>query len=127
MAAFALAGSWFGSLWVAVLLVCIGICNCGPDSILIGAITVEMGNANSMNAGAGLTSLVNGIGSFGGVIEGPLLGLLVTHFGWSSVLVAIVASASIAALALLKANNTTMKLHAKKLDPDDPEASQSLV
>ena len=114
MAIFAFFGSLVGSATVAALLLIIGICNCGTDSVLIGAITAEMGNIDGLNAGAGVTSFVNGFSSTGGILEGPLLGILVSHFGWNSVLLTIVTSAMIAAFALVKAEIVGTKEGSKK-------------
>ena len=100
MAVFSVAGSMLGSALVAALLLIIGICNCGPDSVLIGAITAEMGGNDG--SGAGVTSFVNGFGSIGGILEGPLLGVLVSNAGWGSVLITIVASAIVTIFALIK-------------------------
>lgn len=115
MAAFAFLGSVIDSISIAILLGVIGISFCGIDSVLIGAITAEMGNANGMNAGAGVTSLVNGVSSTGGIVEGPLLGMLVASFGWPSVMAAIVASALMATIALMKADYVTKTASSKKL------------
>ena len=118
MALFAFFGSSVGSILVSALLLVIGICNCGPDSVLIGAITAEMGNVDGLNAGAGVTSFVNGLASTGGILEGPILGLLVSYFGWSSVLLAIVTSTLVAGLTLVRADKVT-KL-TKKTQKSDP-------
>ena len=64
-----------------------------------------MGNANGLNAGAGVTSLVNGIGSIGGTIEGPLLGMLVTLMGWSIFVPSVLVATILAGLGLLQANS----------------------
>ena len=119
MALFAFIGSSVGSVLVSVLLLIIGICNCGPDSVLIGAITAEMGNVDGLNAGAGVTSFVNGLASTGGILEGPILGILVSYFGWSTVLLAIVTSTLVAGLALVRADKIT-KLTKKPAQKSDP-------
>ncbi len=98
-------GSQFGFMPITLLLSLIGLCNCGPDSILIGAVTADMGNANGLNAGAGVTSLVNGIGSIGGTIEGPLIGMLVTLMGWSIFVPSVLVATILAGLGLLQANS----------------------
>ena len=56
MALFAFFGSSVGSILVSVLLLVIGICNCGPDSVLIGAITADMGNMGKKHAFKNVTS-----------------------------------------------------------------------
>ena len=51
---------------IALLLFIIGLCNCGPDSVICGAITLKLGNLNGQQAGVRVTSIVNGIASIGG-------------------------------------------------------------
>ena len=48
----------------------IGIGNCGSDSILTGPVTTSLGERDGRGQGAGVTALVNGISSTGGIIEG---------------------------------------------------------
>lgn len=108
MAAFALAGSMLGTLGVGALLAVIGICICGTDPILMGAITTELGDADGLNMGAGVTSFVNGVGSIGGILEGPLIGLLALHVGWSGVLACMVLATWLTAMGVLQANMTLM-------------------
>ena len=54
-------------------------------------------------AGAALTGLVNGAGSLGTVLEGPVIGLVAEHFGWIGVFLLMVMLSSLAALSLLRA------------------------
>lgn len=74
---------------------------------------------DGLNAGAGVTSFVNGLASTGGILEGPILGILVKYFGWSSVLLAIVTSTLVAGLALVRADKITKwtKKTQQKTDP----------
>ena len=46
----------------------------------------QVGEQNGQRSGAGVTSLVNGVGNVGGMVEGPLIGLLLHQFGWLAVL-----------------------------------------
>ena len=44
--------------------------NCGSDSILTGPVTTNLGERGGRGQGAGVTALVNGISSTGGIVEG---------------------------------------------------------
>ena len=47
---------------------------------------MELGNRGDRKAGAAVTSLSNGIASFGGIVEGPLVAVLFAVAGWEGVL-----------------------------------------
>ena len=49
--------SW-GLVYCSVLLVFAGICNCGPDSLLTGSVTMMVGEKYGQNQGAGVTRYV---------------------------------------------------------------------
>ena len=61
-----ISGSQVNASVTALQFFLIGLGNCGPDSVIGGAITMEYGG----NQGTRVTSLVNGLGSLGGLIEG---------------------------------------------------------
>eukprot|EP00088_Acartia_fossae_P005706 TRINITY_DN12577_c0_g1_i1.p1 TRINITY_DN12577_c0_g1~~TRINITY_DN12577_c0_g1_i1.p1 ORF type:complete len:424 (+),score=63.33 TRINITY_DN12577_c0_g1_i1:653-1924(+) len=67
-------------------LIVLGATNCGPDSILAGSVAIEVGNRKAEGNGAGVTSLVNGIGSVGGVVEGPVVWIVWGIAGWAGIL-----------------------------------------
>lgn len=73
-------------LMSGVLLFLTGATNCGLDGLLSGSISMQVGEQNGQRSGAGVTSLVNGVGNVGGMVEGPLIGLLLHQFGWLAVL-----------------------------------------
>jgi len=75
-----------GLIMNCVCLVLMGASNCGPDSILAGAVSIEVGDRKGDGGGAGVTSLVNGMGSVGGVVEGPVVWLVWSVAGWAGVL-----------------------------------------
>ena len=93
--------SW-GGVYCAVLLALAGAANCGPDALLTGSVTSALGAESGQSAG--VTSLVNGVGSVGGIVEGPVVGLVSTVFGWSGVIVLMIAMSFAATLATLKAH-----------------------
>jgi len=67
-------------------LLLMGASNCGPDSMLAGSISMDIGNRKADGNGASVTSLVNGIGSLGGVLEGTSVWIVWYLAGWSGVL-----------------------------------------
>lgn len=60
-----------------------GIFNCGPDTLLGGAIPAELGEQDGKNAAASAVGLVNGFGSVGTCLEGPVIGWISGRYGWS--------------------------------------------
>ena len=53
-----------------ICLFVIGICNCGSDSILTGPVSTQLGEKDGNELEAGVTSLINGLSSIGGIVEG---------------------------------------------------------
>ena len=87
---------------LGLLLFIIGFCNCGPDSVIGGAVTLRLGNAGQRKCGVKVTSVVNGIASIGGIIEGPMVSYLL-HFdiGWDLVILAIFLASTLSAMSFL--------------------------
>ena len=87
---------------LGLLLFIIGFCNCGPDSVIGGAVTLRLGNAGQRKCGVKVTSVVNGIASIGGIIEGPMVSYLL-HFdiGWDLVILAICLASTLSAMSFL--------------------------
>lgn len=93
-----------GSAYVhGAFLLLAGAANCGADTLLSGSIPARLGESGGRGAGAALTGLVNGAGSLGTVLEGPVIGLVAEHFGWIGVFLLMVMLSSLAALSLLRA------------------------
>ena len=82
-----------------VFLFIAGAANCGPDSILSGSISMDIGERGEQGKGGGVTSLVNGVGNVGGMVEGPLIGYLLGVVGWSGVLYGLVGLSAMAAVS----------------------------
>ena len=95
------AGFGLGANLVCLLLV--GAANCGPDSIIAGSISMEVGERAGGGQGAGVTSLVNGVGNLGGMVEGPLIGALYNMLGWAGVLPCLVAVSAVGSLSVHRA------------------------
>lgn len=101
----AFIGRW-GSLYVSILLIMAGIANCGPDALLAGSVTAVIGERYGHGLGAGVTSLVNGFGSIGAIVEGPIIGIMSQFVGWNGVIACMVALCAITSVALLKAHDS---------------------
>ncbi|XP_053377158.1 uncharacterized protein LOC123529818 isoform X2 [Mercenaria mercenaria] len=79
---FMMTGTW-GVLFNTLFLFLAGAFNCGPDTILGGSVPAELGETDGRNAAAATVGLVNGFGSIGTFIEGPVIGVIATAYGWS--------------------------------------------
>lgn len=66
-------------------LVLAGVCICGSDTIMTGSLTIDLAEMDGRATGAAVTSLVNGLGTIGGIVEGPLVGYVSHIYGWKSV------------------------------------------
>ena len=99
---FVLTSSW-GLVYNLSLLLVAGAANCGPDAMLAGSISMKLGEEAGRGQGATVTCFVNGIGQFGGVLEGPLIGYLLTQTGWDGVLLSLVGVSAIGTLVLYQA------------------------
>lgn len=67
----------------STVMIIAGFLNCGPDIILVGPFPTELGEMDGRNAASGVIGLVNGIGSIGTFIEGPIIGWITDYYGWS--------------------------------------------
>ena len=81
LVAFSITSSW-GIVVNSIFMLLAGAFNCGPDSILGGSIPSELGEMEGRNAAAAVVGLVNGFGSVGTFLEGPIIGLVSEHYGW---------------------------------------------
>lgn len=99
---FLVTAAW-GPLYNAMLLLLAGACICGPDALLGGSLAVAAGERDGRGAGAAVAGLVNGFGSLGAVLEGPLVGCVTDAYGWEAMLLLVVALLSIGSFCVLKA------------------------
>ena len=67
----------------SLVMIVVGILNCGPDIILCGSFPAELGEMDGRNAASAVIGFVNGFGSIGTFIEGPIIGWISDNFGWS--------------------------------------------
>lgn len=98
-----LIGSW-GQFYVGVMLFLAGAANLSPDPLLGGSIAAMIGDKFGNGCGSGVASLINGVGSLGAIFEGPIIGLVSEHIGWSGVIAICVMLSFVATLATLKAH-----------------------
>jgi sugar phosphate permease len=87
-----------GTLGNVFALVLLGALLFGPDSLLSGAAAQDAGGAS---AAATATGFVNGIGSFGAVLQGLIVPTIAERYGWTALFPALTAFAACAVLALV--------------------------
>ncbi|KAL8592242.1 hypothetical protein ACOMHN_030917 [Nucella lapillus] len=99
---FALTGSW-GMACNILFLALAGAFNAGPDTILGGAIPAEIAQEDGRNAAGATIGFVNGFGSLGACLEGPLVGFVSSQFGWDKIFFIMTALSALGALAVFRA------------------------
>jgi sugar phosphate permease len=87
-----------GTLGNVLALAVLGALLFGPDSLLSGAAAQDAGGAD---AAATATGFVNGIGSFGAVLQGLIVPTIAERYGWTRLFPALAAFAACAVLALI--------------------------
>ncbi|XP_070557645.1 uncharacterized protein [Ptychodera flava] len=87
---------------ILCMIMC-GTFNCGPDPILSGTLPLEMGEMSGRNIQASLSGFINGFGSLGTVLQGPVIGYLADTYDWTSMFHFMIMMSSVGALALFKA------------------------
>lgn len=99
---FKFTASW-GMAYNSVMLSIGGACVCGLDALLGGSVAVKIGEKDGGNVGAAVAGLINGFGSMGAVIQGPLIGFMSDMYGWNSVFLLVVSLLSLSSFLILKA------------------------
>ncbi len=69
----------YGMYWFVLGLCVINFMIYGPDTIMTGAGAMDFGSRRGAATAAGI---INGLGSVGAAIQGPLLGWLADTYGW---------------------------------------------
>ncbi|KAF0299908.1 Glucose-6-phosphate exchanger SLC37A2 [Amphibalanus amphitrite] len=100
---FSLTSGW-GAPANGLLLLMAGLFNGGPDTLLGAAIPTELGQRDERRAAQAASGAVNGFGSVGTFLEGPLLGAVALHLGWPAVFYSMVLSSALAVLCVLRAD-----------------------
>ncbi|XP_046398102.1 glucose-6-phosphate exchanger SLC37A1-like [Ischnura elegans] len=99
---FTLTATW-GVSYNTLFMMAAGAFVCGPDGLLGGSVAISVGESGGRNAGAAVTGLINGFGSFGAVIEGPLVAFVVDKFSWDAVFLLIIFLSSLGSFAIMRA------------------------
>jgi hypothetical protein len=71
---------------------------------------MELGNRGDRRAGAAVTSLSNGIASFGGIVEGPVVAIVFAWAGWDGVLYLSVVMSLVGAACVFRADTVVKSL-----------------
>ena len=90
---------------VAIQFFLVGFGNCGSDSVINGAITMEYGGKR----GTQVTSLVNGLGSLGGLVEGPVVALLVHGNNWNPVILLLLVCSTLPVILFVQIKQKSLK------------------
>ena len=77
--------------------------------ILSGSESFKLGETGGEGRGGAVPSFVNGVGNCGSIVEGPLIGLLLTLTGWEGVLGSFVGVNTVGALILYQGYTTSIK------------------
>ena len=75
----------------------VGFMNYGPDIVISGVAVMDFGSRKGAGTAAGF---VNGIGSFGQVLSGIVVGVVSSQFGWNAVFYVLIVVALLCALLL---------------------------
>ncbi len=77
--------------------------------MLTGSVSMSVGERLGRGgAGAGVTSIVNGLGSAGAILEGPLVGATSQYLGWAGVVHGVVLLSLLSALATYRAHTVAL-------------------
>lgn len=107
----------FSMIFHMVLLAIAGAFNSACDILLTGPIAADFGAKH--NARVAISGVVNGVGSLGAVIQGPIVGWLSHMWGWMTIVPFLMMLNVVGALASLRAyklqdsRNSYSKLGAK--------------
>lgn len=104
--AFVLLAPW-GPMFHVIFLVLAGAFNCGPDILLAGSVAADIGE--QVGGATAVTGVINGMGSLGTVLEGPLVGLVAATLGWKAMMPLMVILSSLGAFATFRANIIHMR------------------
>lgn len=100
---FMLTASW-GFVFHAVFLAIAGALNCGPDVLLAGSVAADIGEREG-GAPSAVTSVVNGMGSLGTVLEGPVVAFAAAWLGFSSMVPLMILLLCFGAAATFRASH----------------------
>lgn len=87
----------------SILMILTGALNCGADIILCSSVPIEIGEMDGRNAGSAVIGFVNGVGSIGTFLEGPVIGWIVAKYGWSAMFTCMIALSVVGAFTAFRA------------------------
>ncbi|KAK6993986.1 glycerol-3-phosphate transporter 5 [Biomphalaria glabrata] len=100
---FIITSSW-GVFINSVFMFIAGAFNAGPDILLCGTVPAELIEKHNKNAAAATIALVNGFGSIGTCIEGPIIGVITDYAGWGGMFPLMIGLSTLGALATYRAS-----------------------
>jgi len=122
------ATAQLGFIHNALFTLVAGGTNCAVDGLLAGSFSMKIGEAEGRRSGAALTGLVNGIGTFGAVAEGPIIGWIADTYGWTTVFTFLIILSALASLIIFKAMVIQRRVdRAAQLDHPPPDTVSLLA
>jgi OPA family glycerol-3-phosphate transporter-like MFS transporter 1/2 len=99
---FSITSSW-GVFANSLFMFIAGAFNAGPDILLCGTVPAEVVEKQNKHAATATIGLVNGFGSIGTCIEGPVIGLITAYTGWSGMFYLMIGLSALGTLATYRA------------------------
>ncbi|XP_005098766.1 putative glycerol-3-phosphate transporter 5 [Aplysia californica] len=112
---FILTSSW-GVLFNSVFLFIAGAFNAGPDILLCGTVPTELVEKHNKNAAVATVGLVNGFGSIGTCIEGPIIGFVAAYTGWSGMFYLMIILSAMGTLSTYRAASIHARVNQSAAD-----------
>lgn len=110
----------------SIMMIIAGALNCGPDIILCGSFPTELGEMDGRNAASAIIGFVNGFGSIGTFLEGPIIGFISDAYGWSGMFYSMILLSFIGAVVCYRANRIyELRLRLKTLNIGNIVVNQS--
>ncbi|XP_066283811.1 uncharacterized protein [Branchiostoma lanceolatum] len=106
---FLLTSSW-GIPFNVMCMLLTGMFNCGPDAILTGSLPAQLGDKDGRNAHAAISGFINGFGSLGTVLQGPIIGAIAEWYGWEGTFYFMIIVSLIATFCICRAVSTRQDL-----------------
>ncbi len=100
---FSLTAHW-GMAANILFMALAGAGNCIIDAVMGGTFAASLAQENYPGSTSQISGFINGIGSYGAVVEGILVGLVADFFGWSSVLHTMTLISLIALVLMMRTN-----------------------
>ncbi|KAH9492980.1 hypothetical protein Btru_022814 [Bulinus truncatus] len=112
---FIFTSSW-GILVNSLCMFIAGAFNAGPDILLCGTVPAELVEKHNKNAATATIGLVNGFGSIGTCIEGPIIGVITAYFGWGAMFPLMIGLSTFGTIATYRAALIHARVNAATTD-----------